>query len=159
MTNKQADKNAITQESSMWETFEENYTDPNSGNTFTHVTGIRREDHFSLLTHRMDKEGNQTFICRGDFGEFKFYASRWQGELFHQGKLLDIYTVWVNGNPDSGYLKKERHRQLVLEHAKDIEAGLLSFPLGKIFNTPVKKVVFDISVDPRVPHLVSAEEI
>lgn len=144
----------------MWEIFEEDYTDPCGGSVYSQTQGIcRKEDGFTLLNHRIDREGRQTFVCRGDFGEFKFYASRWKGELFHKGELLDTYTVWVNSNPDTGYMDKEVHRRLVLAYAKDIETGLFSFPLGKILNTPIKDVLFNISRTPWLSELMHAEEI
>lgn len=143
----------------MWEEFTEDYTDPKTGSTWTNQKGIKRADGFALMRHGMDKEGNQTFVCKGDFGEFKFYASRWYGELLHGGKLLDTYTVWVNGNPDRGYMDKEMHREFVLNFAKDIESALMAFPLDKTFNTPVKGVLFNISRIPGKPEIIRAEEI
>lgn len=100
----------------IWEVFEENYTNPSSESVYAYTQGIRREDGFTLLCHRMDREYFQTYVCRCSFGEFKFYARRWQG------KPLDMYTVHVDMNPDRDYTDKSAHRKLVLEHAKNIEA-------------------------------------
>ena len=137
----------------MWKEFEEDYTDPNGGETYAHTVGIKKTDGFELLSHRMNKEGFQTFVCRGAFEEFQFYARRWQG------KPLDTYTVWVDGNPDTLRMDKAAHRKLVLSQAKNIASGLLVFPYQRAFDTPVKNVVFDISTNPKVSVLVTVEEI
>ena len=139
----------------MWEEFQEDYTD-NDGTVWP-KRGIRRKDGFTLIQDGISGEDHiQTFKCKGVFGEFSFYAIRWNGR---DNKPSDTYRVLLGGSPDKGKMDKETRREFVSTHAKDIEAALFAFPLGKILNTPVKEVLFDITRDPHVPHLVRSKEI
>jgi hypothetical protein len=141
----------------MWEEFEEGYENPYTGTVYPPMTWIRREDGFKLLSIGIGREGHQTFVCRGKFGEFKFYARRWHGDIF-KGSEIDTYTVILYMVPDVGMVDKETIRKLVLAHAKEIESGLLVYPLNS-YKTSVKQVVFDIGRDYKFPKLVRAEEI
>ena len=146
--------NTNTKESPRWEEFIESMTDANS--MTWEKKGIKREDGFTLIREKVTVENKlETFICRGNFTEFSFFASRWDS---HNEKPSDIYTVWVNGTSGDWYIDKETHMKLVLSQAKDIEAALRAFPLNKIMNIPIKEVVFNIATNPKVPQLVHAEE-
>lgn len=137
----------------MWEEFREDYRDPVRGNSYADIRGVRASNGFELLNHKMDSDYFQTFVCRSGGEEFKFYARRWQGVP------LDTYTVYVNSDPDRGYMNPEKRRQLFHRYAKDIEAALLIFPLGKILNIPVKEVLFNINPLSSVLTLVHAEDV
>ncbi len=118
---------------------------------------VRREDGFTLSDTDSTREYVHTFLAQGEFGEFRFYATR----VADEGEtLLDYYivettmgrTIWPGG--------KEHNRKLLLKYAKDVEEGLLNFPVTKFANyEPIKKVLFNLNktIEPR--QLVSAEEI
>ena len=137
----------------MWEKYVEDYRDPKTGAVFAKVSGIKRDDGFILMTHRMDPDYFQTFVCRIANDEFKFLARRWQG------KPLETYTVYVTLDPDHGFLDRATRRCLFHKHAKDIEEGLLVYPLGRILDSPVRQVLFNVSPQPSVPELVTAEDV
>jgi hypothetical protein len=151
--------NNQAKESSMWEEFTEPQTVKYSDlltKTWDKL-GIKREDGFSIIRVGIDREKWETFICRGNFGEFKFYAVRWDCT---EDKPIDTYTVKVNIISGDWQTDKETHRKLLLSHAKDIDSALRAFPIGKTYEgIPVTDVLFNISINPKVPHLVHAEEI
>ena len=139
----------------MWEEFTESLTD--SFGTTWKKRAIRNINGFTLIAEKMTVENKlQTFICRGDFGEFRFFASRWDGK---EDKPADTYIVKANLISGDWNANKEEHRKIVLLHAKEIESALLAFPLGHVLNTPVHKVLFDVSLNLEKPNLARAEEI
>jgi len=143
----------------MWEFFEELYTDPKTIKKITmNRFGVRREDGFSILglvTYVEDK--SNVFLCRGDFGEFRFMANRWNSR---ENKPSDTYIVYTNLLASDSGMNRDTHRKLILDFAKDIESALLAFPIYKSYNDlPVRKVLFNISTDPENQVLISAEEI
>ena len=146
-------------EFSMWEEFTEPLTITLSDTqTMTRdAKGIRREDGFTLIAQKMTVETKlQTFICRGDFEEFRFFASHWDGK---EDRPSDTYIVKANLISGDWGANKEKHRKLVLYYSKDISSALMAYPLGRTLNTPVEKVLFDISTNLGFPRLVSSEDI
>lgn len=161
MTNKQADKNAITQEPSMWEAFTESRTvhySPKVSSTFE-LMGIKREDGFTVIAEKMTHEEKiQTFVCKGNFGEFRFDACRWK---YLENKPSERYVVYTKSFSKNWNQEPKTNENLILTYAKDIEAALLHFPNSHSFNNiAVKEVLFDLSSATEQSHkLVHAVEI
>lgn len=104
--------------------------------------GIRRkEDGFILMSDELRRDMEQTFICRGSFGEFRFFAQRWDSKTNSPTERYIVYiTMFSPGWPNNA----ELNRKLVLEHAKDIEQALTHLPTEKVFNyIPIKEVLFE----------------
>lgn len=87
------------------------------------LNAIRREDGFTvikLLSHDDDR-----FLCRGEFGEFRFIASR--KETF-KSEPTDKYIVYPDKFDPKWPGDEKENRELCLAHLKDIEDALLHFP-------------------------------
>ena len=128
-----------------------------STNTFEKIeySGIQRADGFTIFVVGMDRDNQETFLCKGNFGEFKFLAQRW-----NQQKCTDTYIVKAEFFPNRWMLNEKLNRELILSHVKDIEEALLNFPPTQLEkNKSVKTVLFRLNSPGEKPLLVSAEVI
>lgn len=136
-----------------WEVIREERSFPLPDGTFSlyDVQGVKRNDGFTVIREKATRNGaTETFVCRGDCGEFEFTATRWNSL---KEVPLDTYKVYLN------IYIKEPDLALCKAYAKDIESALLHFPIFRSFNNmPVKKVIFEAG-DVKNPEYFSAREL
>lgn len=157
-------ENNITQDNAEWEVVRER----RKGKVGDYeVTILKRNDGFTFTDIGLNREWQETFLAKGNFGEFKFLASRVQfrrpqeyltGEVYidlgNYGKysILDKYIIWADWFGDV-------NKKLLLIHAKDIESALLRYPLQPFYkDVPVKEILFNIGTATR-PHYIHADDI
>ena len=149
--------NNQTQESHRWKRIKEKIKVQYSPADIEEIeySGIQRTDGFIILAVGMDRNNQETFLCKDAFGEFKFLAQRW-----NEQKFTDTYVVEAIFFPRRWMLDEKLNKDLILSHVKDIEDGLLNYPATQLVqNQHVKKVVFNLNSPGEKPLLVPAEEI
>ncbi len=102
------------------------------------VAGVRRDDGLTITCEGGSREKLDHFLCKGDFGEFKFSATRWDDFDY---KPLDKYVVmlfWPYATKD----QEDRIRSL----GRDIESALMHFPVPVPYkdSASVENVVFQV---------------
>jgi hypothetical protein len=140
---------------SEWFLVKEPYFDKTSGKNLE-IDVLKRSDGFTLTDIGLNRELQETFLVKGNFGEFKFKAYRTDQLIPGKHKtpkdsyvefggydyvILDKYVIYA-------YLgdKDKFGKNLCLKYSKDIESALLHYPVRFPFykNIPIKEVVFDI---------------
>ena len=125
-----------------------------------HSKGIKRKDGFTLIRTGLGREFQETFICKGIFGEFEFIASRWDE---WKNEPTDTYILTISLWNKPALLAYELKERVILSHAKDIEAALLRFPpieFRDLKPGKVKRVLFNVVNETLHSHrLVSANEL
>ena len=121
------------------------------------VYGVRRADDFSLIREEIERERHETFCCSGSFGQFKFFASRWD-ILKNQPK--DCYIVYVDIPVLDSNRKNWANPSLCRIHARDIESALLHFPVRSPFfqGKRVNRVIFELT-EGKARKTVSSEDL
>lgn len=111
----------------VWEYFREPYQlEMLVGKTATfYRDGIRRKDGFTLIKLFTCGNDPHHYWCRGDFGEFRFIASRWD---VCKEVLTEQYTVYPDRFDPKWPGDEKTNQALCLAHLKEIETALLCFP-------------------------------
>lgn len=106
------------------------------GNVPIQVQGIKRTDGFTITHEEQDDPefGNiEIFLCKGNFGEFKFAATRYQS-----GKPTNVYEVLLS-------VELTTNPALCRTYSTDIESALLNFPIKNGYgHTQIKEILFNV---------------
>jgi hypothetical protein len=141
--------NASEQTNDVWELSTTPYTKvygSGKSTTFQMPTMKRKSDGFTLIREKCTREWMETFKIQEELEEFGFYAQRWD---FEKDDISDTYIVKTKLRDRDWVLSKNENSEMIIKHAKDIEAGLLYFSTIEKYNTfPVKKVLFDVAQYP-----------
>ncbi len=118
---------------------------------------LEREDGANLWRFGIGRESQEYFqFQKGDL-KFNFYAERWDQKA---NKPTDVYIVLVRLSKKGWPLSIEDTAQAIISHAKEIESGLLAYPLHRDWEgVPVREILFDISPIGSGRKLVCAEEV
>ena len=169
--NSMEQENNVTKDDSEWEVVKEPYIN-SINNELMEKVKLKRKDGSTISIAGGAHRGlDDIFLVKGNFGEFKFLASRMEqrepiGSEYYiisdaaPYVVSDTYIVWVNWSVDIN--TAERDKKLRVEYSKDIESALLCFPVEELplyNNIPVKDVVFDIGKKLTQPHYVHANDI
>lgn len=114
----------------------EPYIDTNTGKALR-IPEIKRDDGFAIKAIGLGREFDETFLVKGDFGEFEIRASRWNEK---EQRPNDVYIVKTWCHKDT--------KKLCLKYSEDIESALLQYPIFYPFfnNIPIREVVFDVGI-------------
>jgi hypothetical protein len=160
LTQEKAHMNASEQTNDVWEMFTETVTIKYSEEVTTtnNRTGVRNQDGFSLVREKCTIVGKfETFLARGNFGEFQFAAHRWD-EL--NEKATSVCIVKTRFYSHDWIINEADNRKMILFHSKAIESALLHFPPTEThLNLLIKKVYFNLTAYPEPEKLVTAKEL
>lgn len=110
---------------------------------------LERDDGTIMVRYGISREKEENFFLqKGDF-RCDFQARRWDLET---KSPTDIYIVTI--------MLLQCKKEAIPTHAKDIESGLLVYPLHSYWeNIPAKQVLFRISPILKPWQLVRAEDM
>ena len=118
---------------------------------------IKRTDGYTVMRISLGPDKQEIYNCRGPFGEFRFFAYRWNIE---KNEPIDTYVVYLKMHEADWPLDASKNEEMIRTYSKDIESALINFPLHTAFKSqPARKVMFDVSTPPASSHLISAEEV
>jgi hypothetical protein len=146
--------NASEQTSNVWEVKTE--VREFAGTTYNY-NYLYREDGFTLKCLKTGRTFQQTFQASGVFGEFRFIASRWDDE---ERKDLDYYIVHISFIEKGWSLERQESNKMIIRYAKDIESGLLVYPVSRTFEfKPVKQVFFNSNMPGQPYNYLKIEDL
>jgi hypothetical protein len=146
--------NASEQTSNVWEVKTE--VREFAGTTYNY-NYLYREDGFTLKCLETGRTFQQIFQCLGTFSEFRLVASRWDDE---ERKDLGYYIVHLNFTRRGWPLEDQENKKMIIQYAKDIESGLLVYPVSRLFEfKPVKQVFFNSNMPGQPYNYLKIEDL
>jgi len=145
--------NEIKKDSSEWHVIKvKRFLELVSGNEEVEVPILQRDDGLTVERIGMDRERNEIFLFKGNFGEVKFQANRWN---FSKNEPSQTYVVLLF----PPYIEKSKEI-LLRSMSKNIESALLNYPLSQTSNfVPVHEVVFQVERGHNPDTVLQAREI
>jgi hypothetical protein len=111
-------------------------------------TWLEREGKESLWRYGIGREMQESFLFEKVGLKFSFYAERWDEKAYEP---TDVYIVPIALCDNVA---------AIIDHAKDVESGLLTYPLHRDWEgVPAREVLFDINPMGCGMRLVRAEEV
>jgi len=161
---------SISKDEYKWHIVKEMRKNPVLGVMIEH-TMITRQDGFTVESIGIGRFLEETFLAKGNFGEFKFVASRMeQRDPIGSEQSIEagggypyvLSNKYIVRAIESSIFEITKNDVLLCKkYSRDIESALLNFPMEgrKIYNnTPVIYVLFNIG-EATKPHYVQAKDL